>query len=271
MVHRSVDQVDRTDQVIVVVEPLDEMAQSLGCIGSQVIHVAKRIAIEQAVDQFVVQHRSLNELRPSRHVLLNPPLRSSSTTASCPVFSRCSATCDPMNPAPPVTNDVGMLYSPSIRIPAISLARPRESGSLRRSHLLHLRLTPLLDKIHRIDHLVPADRARDTSPAALLSFRSAGTNSLRRIRTAVCAAISAPRTATFSAPPEMLVKIAVPVPVCLERKPYRKSSHRLSSQVRDGHRWRKSDRESRLPDPPAQIDFFEMVEEPLIEPAELSQ
>src|SRR5262245_37061463 len=34
----------------------------------------------------------------------NPPLRSSKATTSCPIFSKSSVTCEPMNPAAPVTS-----------------------------------------------------------------------------------------------------------------------------------------------------------------------
>src|SRR4051812_15543 len=40
---------------------------------------------------------------------LNPPLKSSRTMTSWPALTRCSATCAPMNPAPPVTRLRGLL------------------------------------------------------------------------------------------------------------------------------------------------------------------
>ena len=49
MVDRSVDQIHRADQVVVVVEALDEMAQPFGGIGGEMIDVIERVALEEFV------------------------------------------------------------------------------------------------------------------------------------------------------------------------------------------------------------------------------
>src|ERR1700733_14142360 len=44
-----------------------------------------------------------------------PPLRSSNTTTLCPIVSKCSATWEPMKPAPPVTREADIRLNSSAR------------------------------------------------------------------------------------------------------------------------------------------------------------
>jgi hypothetical protein len=72
VIHRGVDQVDRPNHVVVVIEPLDEVAQSFRRIRGEVIHVVELVAREQLIDQRVVKNRPLRKDRALRDVLDEP-------------------------------------------------------------------------------------------------------------------------------------------------------------------------------------------------------
>ena len=67
-VHRGVDQVYAADQIIVVVEALDEMAETLGGVGGQVENVLEAMLREQAVHQGLVHNTAFDTFRPGIHV-----------------------------------------------------------------------------------------------------------------------------------------------------------------------------------------------------------
>ena len=81
VVHGGVDQVDAADDVVRVVEALDEVAQALGGIGREVIHVIEAALGEESIDGRVIDDAGLDEasVRPAR-CRRKPPLKSSSTT-----------------------------------------------------------------------------------------------------------------------------------------------------------------------------------------------
>src|ERR1019366_7718061 len=90
-----------------------------------------------------------------------PPLKSSSTTTSCPNRSKCSATWDPMKPAPPVTRDVGIRFILSFFLwkfqDHCSLGT-LGSRCLQRGCLFYLRFMAMFHKLDRVDQLIPPNR-----------------------------------------------------------------------------------------------------------------
>src|SRR5882762_8485790 len=100
MIEARIDQVDRPDQVVVVVEPLNEVAKPLRSVRCQMVDIFERIFFEQTVNEPMIQDRALYERGPFWNIVANTPLRSSRTMTSWPFLSNCSATWEPMNPAP---------------------------------------------------------------------------------------------------------------------------------------------------------------------------
>ena len=64
----GVDKVDAADEVVLVVEVLDEVAQSLGRIGRQVEYIGKLLAREKIIHELDILHGSLHEFCACRHV-----------------------------------------------------------------------------------------------------------------------------------------------------------------------------------------------------------
>src|SRR6266513_779217 len=73
VVDAGVDQVDAAEQVVGVVEALDEVAEALRRVGGQVIDVVEAVAIEQPVEQLVVDDRTLDEAGAWIDVFLEAP------------------------------------------------------------------------------------------------------------------------------------------------------------------------------------------------------
>ena len=72
-VNRGVDEVDAGEEVVVVVEAADEVAQALGGVGGQVEDVLEGMIGEQLADEGLVGDRSLDERGAGRDVLHEPP------------------------------------------------------------------------------------------------------------------------------------------------------------------------------------------------------
>src|SRR3989442_1656004 len=69
MVDAGVNQIDRTDQVVVVVESLDEMAEPLRSVRRQMVDIVKRILFKDAVDELMIQDGPLQKSAPLRRVV----------------------------------------------------------------------------------------------------------------------------------------------------------------------------------------------------------
>ena len=63
VVDRGVDQVDAAEQVVLVVEPFDEVAQAFGGERREVEDVREAVLVEQTTHELDVQDRSLDERR----------------------------------------------------------------------------------------------------------------------------------------------------------------------------------------------------------------
>ena len=72
MIYGRVDQVYRTNDVVVVVESLDEMTQPLSGIRCQVIHVIEFFLDEESVDERMIEDGALNEATSIRNVFSEP-------------------------------------------------------------------------------------------------------------------------------------------------------------------------------------------------------
>src|SRR4051794_29777230 len=68
-VHRSIDEIDRPDHIVRVVESLDEVAKSLGCVSGQVKHIVEAMPIEQIINKLVIAYCPFDELRTLWHIL----------------------------------------------------------------------------------------------------------------------------------------------------------------------------------------------------------
>ena len=71
MIHRRIDQIDRSNDVVGVVEPLDEVAQTLRCIGGEMVNVIELIPVENGIDQLHDRGSSPRTKRGTRgHIIL---------------------------------------------------------------------------------------------------------------------------------------------------------------------------------------------------------
>src|SRR5438093_300148 len=61
MVDGGVDEVDAPDQVVLVVEALDEMAQALGGVCGEVEDILEAVPLEQRLDQGIVCDTAANK------------------------------------------------------------------------------------------------------------------------------------------------------------------------------------------------------------------
>ena len=72
VVDAGVDQVDAADQVVLVVEAPDEVAESFGGIGGQVVDAADAVLAKEPLDQRRVEDAALDERHVRRDVLGEP-------------------------------------------------------------------------------------------------------------------------------------------------------------------------------------------------------
>src|SRR5580704_12090061 len=159
------------------------------------------------------------KLAPPGTFSRKPPLKSSRTTTSCPLASKCAATCDPIKPAPPVTNDVGIFFMCDFLLRNGGREQSAfRSGSLYRD-LLHWLLDPMFDELNRIQLPVPnhcravhfqAALGRIIRPEQIRQpVTDLSETELRQHHTAVLLCAPAPI---------MLVKITIPVTANLDRE-----------------------------------------------------
>jgi hypothetical protein len=69
MVNACINQVDRSDEIIVVIEPFDKMAQPFSGVGRKMVDIVKRMPIKGPVNQIMIRHRSMHKDRFSGNVL----------------------------------------------------------------------------------------------------------------------------------------------------------------------------------------------------------
>ena len=55
VIDARIDEVHGTDQVVGVIEPFDEMAESFGGIGSQVVHIGKGVLLKQTINERMIK------------------------------------------------------------------------------------------------------------------------------------------------------------------------------------------------------------------------
>ena len=69
MINRGVDQINAADQVVLVVEFFDEVAESFGSIGREMKYILNAQLRKYRVDQFMVDDASLDKPSPGIYVL----------------------------------------------------------------------------------------------------------------------------------------------------------------------------------------------------------
>jgi hypothetical protein len=73
VIDRRIDEVDRPDQVILVVKPLDEVAEPLGGVGRKMVNIVKCVLRKEFIDPFVIDDRPWHEMGPGGHVVDKSP------------------------------------------------------------------------------------------------------------------------------------------------------------------------------------------------------
>src|SRR6185437_9448553 len=63
IIDARIDQVHGTDEIVIVVEPLNEMTEAFGSVSSEMVHIVKSMLSEEAIDKIYVEDRTLDEDR----------------------------------------------------------------------------------------------------------------------------------------------------------------------------------------------------------------
>src|SRR6185437_6247758 len=169
-----------------------------------------------------------------------------------------------MNPAPPVTNDVGISFHLKfLTVTDREIALAFSSCGCRTCR--HLWFDSTFQELDGIEHGIPADyEPIHIQPAlqGLARFEPAQ-HAIECLANAEVKKYDLPATPS-SCWTKVFVKVAIAISRRLDGETGWKASNGLSTQVRDCHRWRVADGMTGLPDSIAKVDFFVVKEKLLV-------